>query len=371
MQIPPVSHPTSPASRPASVNASSVLFDERVEEAWRVDLGASAVAVVPDPAVPDGVLVRVNPARVLAVHDGEVSETTAQGLPARLEDGSEVRLSWEASADSYLREVKLVRQDSQGRELWSRSLGSRAFSGETPFAWDPVALPDGRVLVPRENGVESVAPDGSTQWTCIGKPYGNFRLAPSAGADGTAWLVENYMDGGMFGSMRSRVHGVGPDGSSWVEDRQELLAPVLPTRDGSAVVLSKRVGGAGTHLEKISAGGKVEWSVDRPEVFTGASEARDGALLLASVQPAGVVKLSPSLGEQWRAPLPASPVGIPIVLPDGEFIVGTSAGTVLELYDRQDLAHPSALPAQPDKPEIEVHDDWILVGGIRLSRRPE
>ena len=357
-----------------------------MQERWTADLGEKVASVAP--GLEGGLVVetiRTGGVRGWAEVDarGQVAAMPEKQLPGQmhtrgavLPDGSEVLFNWdlrEHGNQGFDQEnVQLMRVGTDQQVMWSRPLQSRFGTSQADAApWPPVATPDGRVLVGFENRVSCLAVDGEQIWNFQGEIYGNFAQQPSVGADGTAYVVENYLRGGMFGSTASRLHVVRPDGTEQRLDYDRVQCPVVPTSDGGAIVISSPSGG-GTRIEMLSSDGRSEWQKFVDGSFTGASEGSDGSLLLLSASPATLGKFTPEDGVAWTHALPGRPVGLPVSLAGGDVLVATSDGKIVDVVDSFSNSSPVVSPPSTSPHPaggLERQEEWIVVGGVRIPRR--
>lgn len=359
-----------PASEPVDTTllTAANLLGERVRPRWNVSVGGPPTAASP---TPDGqaMLLEVGGKRLRVGVGGHLEPLpdlpvsgSRQSRAALLADGSEVVFSWDThqrGAQSFDHEAIQLSRLQGGQVLWTRDLGVSFYqSSESPISWPPVAMPNGSFLM-AHHGVECRDAAGNQLWSCPGEAYGNFAVMPSVAGDGTAYIVQNYLQGGLYGSQASRLHGYRPDGTHWQKSVAPMHCSPAISQDGGAIVAY------GSRLEKLSPEGKSVWQRPLEGRLSAVLEEPDGNLLLCQ---SDRLRCYDPLNDRdlWSVPLSSPPVGLPVRLGGGDLLLATRDGKVTCLADNMRTSRP-VLPTGGGVQESG--GGWVVVGGVRVPRR--
>jgi hypothetical protein len=74
---------------------------------------------------------------------------------------------------------------------------------------------------------------------------------------------------------------------------------------------------------------------------------------------------------EWERPLTDRPVGLPGQLKNGDIVVATRGGKVTCMVDAVRSPDP-VVPAAFSRPAASIRQEpgWIVIGGVRIPRRP-
>lgn len=255
-----------------------------------------------------------------------------------------------------------------GFDLQRHEVASQTPLGGHEFEDHPVVGKDGTIYGGGHDGaLYALEPNtGHVKWH---SPSGGMlRNSPAIGPDGTVYA-------GCIGAALVAFEPA--DGrEKWrFPTPQSILPSPVVMEDGTVLA-----GCGDKHLYAIDpATGKQKWAFEMDgEVRTGPAPCRDGIIYAVS-DGNTLFGIDAATGTStWKAKAP-SYVHCPLA-PDGNgtFVFGSNDHTtvamrgsrLLQTVLERELVEASQSPPPAPPPTIEVQDDWIVVGGVRVPVRP-